>query len=323
MPGIPYYGGTATLQGQFETAYRTPPVSPNTQLLKFEKLTIGQDADLAEDDTINAAALPEKRDEMDSSASGTGTLRLCLNEIGWWLKLLWGAPVTTGAGPYVHTFTLNLLERPSALLELQVSNGSVSRYHRFLGMKLKELGFDVMEKKPDYTVNLMGAVEVKPFPTAAFDLTPSALYDKLVPCTKRANIYDVLNNSTLGDITKCPIKFDNDFEGYPLADGGEGMGCILLGRPTITGSMAALFTPGTAFDYALAHTSKKLVMETKDASGTYSMVITLPNIEFDRPKAQIETSKGLVVDGLAWRAHNAAGAAAPTIVLTNQVASYP
>ena len=322
MPGLVFNGATATLQGQRETAFRTAPTTPNTQLLKFDTVQFGHKAELSDNATITSQALLDKRDEQDIEGMMMGKHTLDLNDIGWWLALLWGNPTTTGTGPYTHTFTLGLATRPSALLELAFTDGVTARRHRLLGSCLDEKGWDVMESAATFTTKVMAAVEVRPFPATDFDTTPLPRFAIRRACTRQANIYDTLGASTLGDIAKCSINIKNDLTGYAVADGLEGLGQILLGVPSISGSMDALFINNTLMDHALANTSKKLVIVQKDSTGVASMTTTLPNIEFDRPTINIEQRKALVMSGLSWRAHNVAAAAAPTIVLVNDVATY-
>jgi hypothetical protein len=322
-----YHGRTSTLQGQFETTVRTAPVSPNTQLLKFSELDIGQDADLQDNPTINSQALMDKRTEMDHVVSGKGKHILCFNDIGWWLKLLLGAPTTSGAGPYVHTFTLGLADRPSALLEVALTENDAApstRFHRFLGNFMNALSWDVMEKDQSFQTELIGCVEVKPFPSTAFDVTPTARYPTSRACTKGGEVYDAANYgaSTLGKITKASARIFNDHEGYPLADGQEGFGHVQLGQPMIEGSLSALFENATLMDHALAGTSKALKLVSKSSDGLHSLKLDCANIEFDRPHIVIPTSKGLIADGIKWRAHHVDAAAAPTVVLTNATPNY-
>jgi len=322
-----YHGRSTTLQGQFETAFRTAPVAPATQLLKFSEIDIGQDADLQDNPTINNQALMDKRTEMDHVISGKGKHILCFNDIGWWLKLLWGAPVTSGAGPYTHTFTLNLTDRPSALLELALTENDAApstRYHRFLGLMLNAMSWDVLEKDQSFETELMGAVEVKPFPVAAFDVTPAARYPISRACTKGGEVYDGANYAatTLGRISKASVRIFNDLEGFALADGQEGYGHIQLGQPMIEGSLSALFENATLLDHALAHTTKGLKLVSKSSDGAHSLKLTCPNVEFDRPHIVVNTSKGLVADGIKWRAHHVDAAAAPTIELINATPDY-
>src|SRR3546814_18693020 len=74
------HGRTAKLRGQFEDAFRTVPDTPAMQELKFSEMTIGQNADLQDDPTINSAALLDKRDEMDSSAAASSKTILDFND---------------------------------------------------------------------------------------------------------------------------------------------------------------------------------------------------------------------------------------------------
>lgn len=317
-----YHGRTSTLAGQFATAFRTAPATPSTRLLKFSEIDIGQDADLAENPTINNQPLQDKRTDMNHVVSGRGKHILCLNDIGWWLKLLWGTPVTSGVGPFTHTYTLNLSDRPDALLELALTENDAApstRYHRFLGMMLNALSWDVLENDQNFETELIGAVEVKPFPVAPFAATPAARMATSRACTKGGEVFDGANYaaSTLGKISKASVRLFNDHEGFNLADGQEGYGYVQLGQPMIEGSLSALFEPGTLMDHSLAHTSRALRLVSKSGDAVHSLTLTCPNVEFDRQHVMIKTSKGLVADGIKWRAHHVDAAAAPTIVLVN------
>lgn len=322
-----YQGRTTTLAAQFATAFRTAPVTPNTQLLKFSTLDIGQDADLEDNPTINSQALMDKRTEMDHVISGKGKHILCLNDIGWWLKLLWGAPVTTGLGPYTHVFTLSLTDRLDALIELALTENDAApstRFHRYLGVLLNALSWNVMEKDQSFETELIGAVEVKPFPVTAFDVTPTARMPTSRACTKGGEVYDGASvaASTLGKISKASVRIFNDLEGFALADGLEGYGHVQLGQPMLDGSLSALFENATLMDHALAHTSKGLKLVSKSADGAHSLKLDCANVEFDRPHIVIPSSKGLIADGIKWRAHHVDAAAAPTITLINATATY-
>lgn len=314
-----YHGRTATLGVQTETAYRTAPGAPNVQLMKFSKVTMGREAELAEDSTINADPLMEKRDEMDSTGPISMESILCLNDIGTWLRMLLGPPVTTGTGTYTHTFTLNLDDRPSALFELAVSESSPStRFHRHLGVMLNSLEWDVRDAAQDIKAEFIGAIEVRPYPGSAFDASPTALRAKNRACSKNGRVWD--GTDPIGDVAKATVRFENDLEGQLLADGQEGFGYVLLGQPKVSGTMDVLFTPASLVDDALARTSKAMVLTSKNTAGTHTLTVNIPQAEFDVPRVAIETSKGIVVTGLNWMAHK--GGAPLTVVLVNGVASY-
>src|SRR3546814_14590432 len=140
---------------------------------------------------------------MDSSAYASGKHILDFNDCGWWLKLLCGAPVTTGTGPYTHVFTVTLDQRLSAMLEFVIGATGSEKFSQFLGMSLNELGWNVMAGDQSFTTGLIGAVEVKHFPTAVFDVAPAARYPPSRSYTKRGHISHVLNARTLGGITQA------------------------------------------------------------------------------------------------------------------------
>lgn len=321
MPGKVYHGRTAVLHHQFETAFRTPPGAPNTQLLKFEKLTMGRDAELPDDETINSDPLREKRDEQDSVAPVSLAARMCLNDMGTFLRMLLGAPVTTGpaSGIYTHVFTLNLTDRPSSLLELALTESTpTTRYHRHLGVMMNTLGWPLIDVNQRITAEMLGAVEVRPYPVAFFDPTPIAMRAMNAACKKAGKISD--GAASVGDIAAGAVQFSNDLEGQSLADGLEGFGAILLGQPAVTGSVDILFKPGELVDDALARTSKHLVLESKNAAGDNSLVVDIPSAELDVPRIVVETSKGIVVRGVGFRAHK--NVTPVTVTLRNAVAAY-
>ena len=59
----------------------------------------------------------------------------------------------------------------------------------------------------------------------------------------------------------------------------------------------------------------------KNKAGTNSLTLNIPNVEFDVPKREIKTSKGIVYD-LNYRAHYVAGADPVTATLVNTIATY-
>jgi len=311
-----YHGRATELLAQKESVFRTAPTPAAAYKVKFDTLNIKDDEDYVPDNTLNGSTLAEKRDISDSKFSAQMNSILCLNDIGFWLSLLWGAPATTGAGPFTHTFTLSLAERDSALLDL-VYKGNTAIYRRYLGFMLDEISWDVREGDQTMQMNFMGASQVLPNPTAAFDAAPTALA-KARACRKGGEIFDVSGGNTLGRVSAGKVNIKNNLEGYTLADGSTGPGIFLLGEPEITGEMTAMMHDGNLMQYAEDHTSRPLTLTVRD-NGTSSLALTLPAVEFDKPTQDIPSAKGLI-QTVAWRAHN--DAVAPTLTLINGVASY-
>lgn len=311
-----YHGRNSQLLLQRETQFRTAP-TPAAFLMKFSEFRIRDEEARVEDPTIKVTPLPEKRDESEESIAGTLSAILCLNDIGQWLSLLWGAPVTTGTGPYTHTFTLDLAERPTALLEF--GHLIKDEYPRYLGCAVNALAWSIKENEQNFSAEIMGATEVDPIPSAVFDAAPTQ-YAKDRACSKGGEIYDVQGASTLGHVSAGSIRIANNMEGMHLADGQPGYGAYDLGQPEITGEMTALWTDTSQlYDHQRDHVSRALTLISKNKAGDASLTVNIPNVEFDKPTREVTVSRGVVITA-PWRAHSNVTPA--TIDLVNSIATY-
>ncbi|MBI3771467.1 MAG: hypothetical protein HY272_01990 [Gammaproteobacteria bacterium] len=312
-----YKGGNSQLLLQRQLVARTAP-TPAAFKMKFLDLEISDSEPYAENNTIdNSSPLGAKLGDSDEAWTAKLNAPLDLNDIGQWLALLLGAPVTTGAGPYTHTFTLGLSDRPFALLDLGYTDAP--KYRRWLDTVINSISWNIAERDQNMSLDLAPAVEVVPRPSAVFHASPTSFAANRA-CKKAGNIYDVSGSNTLGRVTAANISISNNHESVHIADGLAGYGAHILGLPSISGSLTALFGSDSAvMDYMEGHTSKPLVLVSKNAAGDNSLTVNIANVEFDKPKHKVPTSKGLLID-TNWRAHS--GGAAPTIVLVNGIASY-
>lgn len=320
MPDV-RHGRVTQLLLQRQTQSRTAP-TPAAFLMKYNPgFEFGNDDDRQEDPTINNLILMEKMDAGDPAPSGNLPAILCLNDIGQWLSLLWGPPVTTGTGdPYTHTFTCSLDPRPFALLELAYLESGNERYEQWLDVVVNTLAWNVLDKAQSIQVGLMGAVQVDPAPSAVFDNAPTA-YAKDRAVSQQGVVADVIGSSTLGEIVEASVNINNDFEADRYGDGLPGIGAFLLGQPAITGTMRGVFdvSANNLFEHAQGNVSKALKLVSKNEAGDHSLTLNIPQIGFKEPKHKIESSKGLHVD-VDWYAH--ADASPPTIELVNGIDSY-
>ena len=310
-----YHGRNTKLLVQREVAFRTAPAAAAFDM-KFEEFEFNDELEFLADNTINANALAEKRDCDDVAFTGRLKSTLDLNDVGQWLTLLWGLPVTAGAGPYTHTFSLNLDERPTALMELAYQLTGADEFRRLLGCAVNTIQIPFKEGDKGMELGLMLSEMVSPNPGAVFDAAPTA-YAKNRVCHRSAEIISPTNS--LGRIVSGTVDITNDFEGKHVADGNEGYGVILLGQPGISGSLTALLFDGDLRDREEAHTSTDIRFTLSNEAGDNSLVMNFPNIEFDKPSHSVTTSKGLVQTA-NWRAHQGAGTL--EIVLTNGISTY-
>lgn len=307
-------GRNTELLFQFENTFRQAPTADAASLKFNEGLSFEPSIAYLDDPTVSADALAGKRDESDEAWSIKVPAIMCLNDIGYWLKLMLGNPSSTGSGTYTHTYTLDLAERPSALMEFGFLTANKRR--RWLGCKGQTLSWGVKDGDGNISMDLIGAVQELPHPGSAFDGSPTRLA-KDRACQAYGEISD--GGDTLGRVISTTIEIGCDHEGLSVADGNRGYGAIPLGLPYIKGSMRALLFDGSAMDYAEDHTSRSLTLINRNSAGDHSLTGNLPAVEFDKPSYTHNTSKGLIVE-LDWRAHS--DASAPTFVLVNGVADY-
>jgi hypothetical protein len=228
------------------------------------------------------------------------------------------ADIDVSATLSAHTFPINLDDRPSALTE--AGHFDTSKFHRFLGVKLNKLSWDVLNNDQSISGEVIAAVEVEPVPIAAFDAAPTS-YAQVRACSAGGKVWDG-SGATLGSVTGGTIAADNNMTPYELADGQEGYGLIDQGELLLSGTLKTVFDGAGAYALARAGTSSRLRLVSSALSGTdtFSLAVDLPAVEFSEKKSPIDGKSGLFAE-LGWQAHESSGVL-PTVVLVNDVAGY-
>ena len=113
-------GANSKLHMAVETTYGTPPAS-GFHKLPFVSSGLGDEQNLIESDLLGLGRepLPPTRDVVNNE--GDVVVPVDLRNFGYWLKLLFGVPTTTGNAPdYVHTFTSGAPALPSMAIEIRL-----------------------------------------------------------------------------------------------------------------------------------------------------------------------------------------------------------
>jgi hypothetical protein len=111
------YGANAQLLGKFETVYGTPP-SGNYIKFPFVSSDLGSEQGLIASDLLGQGRDPSQPIRDVIRVEGNVVVPVDLRNFGHWLKALFGAPTTTGTGPYTHTFVSGAASLPSLALEV-------------------------------------------------------------------------------------------------------------------------------------------------------------------------------------------------------------
>jgi len=122
----------------FETTYGTPPVNGFTRM-PFASTTLG-----AEQPLLNSELPGYGRDPlapiMDAvTADGDVIVPLDADAFGFWLKTAFGAPTTTGTGPWTHEFQSGSWTLPS--MSIETGMPEVPRHAMYSGCVLDQIIF--------------------------------------------------------------------------------------------------------------------------------------------------------------------------------------
>lgn len=302
---------------QYQTTSRTLPTPVGAKVLPFTSYSVGRDPKRQANGTLNNSPLGNKSDAGNPIVAGQLQSILDLRTIGYLLKLLLGQPVTTGAGPYVHTFPIDLNARPYALLEL--GEYDINKYWRVLDAHLNKLAWDVTNNDQNITADFLAGEEVEPIPTVVFDPAPTSV-TSFRSCSASGVVSDGAG-ATLGQVVDGKIEINNNMAPQELANGVAGYGIFPVGEMVFSGSLKCVFDGASAWDLARAGTSTRLKLTTAATIGanTFSLVVDMPYVELMEKAVPKAGRSGLFAD-VSWKAID--GATLPTVVLTNDVVSY-
>jgi hypothetical protein len=190
--------------------------------------------------------------------------------LGYWLKFMFGDPVTTGVGPYLHTYTPKN-DNPSASLQGGFSDKDL--YFLWDGVKVNSAQFQfVTNQELQATMSLVGREETSSGTT--LDNTPVENNFRKFQA-KQVNFK--LNGSTIATATECTLNIDQgiDTEQYTLSSNGRRVEAP-EGMLDINGTAKLLFRDLTYYNLALNNT--EFSIEITATNGTDTFTVTLPEV---------------------------------------------
>jgi len=249
------------------------------------------------------------------SVTGSGVFPLDTIYIGYLLKALFGAPVTTFPDPkYIHTFKRGLTA-PS----IQVIDGysSISEYRKFSGVKITGMDFKfVKNEEMKVTVNFSGAREDD-------DQTDRSVTIEVSDGFGANAITIDEGGSGLADIRefnlsiKSPVDEENGF----TLDGNEYRSILVESGFEVFGNMRLLYKDVTLYNKAKNFTTSSLNVAL--TSGTNKLRFLMDEVKYSRSNLDPQ-GKGPVVLPLEFMAFYKEGANGTSlqIELENDKTSY-
>lgn len=296
----------------FEQAFRTPPDIPGAVVVPINGYSVRGSRAKNNADTITGTRNPVMPFDGNLDVSGQVTVPVDSCAFWYWLTAAFGAPETTGTGPYTHTFTVGDTQ-PSMILENRFATTPVS-YAACAGCKVGSLSISVGgDGELTAGLDIMGATEeFSPSPYQA-DPTPLSL--------KRLNNFQASVKEGgqvlgIGTAMNFDINFNLDGDGYVIGGGGV-RGDIPEGLLSISGSMTCLFTDMTLLNKAM--TSEETSLEiTFDGGADSRLTFAFNEVQFSRQTPGVDGPQGIRLE-LPWQAYldDHAGGSALVVTLTN------
>lgn len=307
-------GARAQLLMAKESVYGTPPAS-GYRRMPFATTTLGQEQPLIENELLGYGRdpLPPSRDAI--TADGNVVVPVDAQGIGHWLTGLLGAPVTTGAGPYTHTFQSGGYTLPSYAIEK--GTPEVPRFEMFAGCNV-----DFIEFQAERRGSLQATVGV-----VAQGMTPATTTGGGTPSDLTLTRFGHFNGAVkrdgvaIGSIVSMSMRYTNNLDRIEVirADGKiDGADPSIA---ALTGQIVVRFADTVLHDQAADGDPCELELSWVIDAET-SLTLTAHAVYLPQVRNGIDGPGGIqnTFDYQAARA--ASPARMLTAVLVNDVASY-
>ncbi len=308
------HGARAQIALAFESTYGTAPVSGYTKM-PAASISLGSGQPLIDSELIGYGRdpLPPIKDAV--TVDGNAVVPIDVDGVGYWLKLLLGAPTTTGTSPKTHTFVSGGLTLPSASIE--IGNPEVPSFRMYSGVRADTLQVTMQRTgNLQATFGLVGQGESEAGATAAG--SPAALtvqrFGHFQGAIKRDGV-------SLGNITSGDFTYSNGLDRIETIRADGKIDGADPGIASLKGKISTRFADTTLKVQAQNGTPCELEFSwVIDASR--SLKITAHAVYLPVPKVEIAGPSGIMAD-YDWQAALATSPARMmTAVLVNSVAAY-
>ena len=279
------YGANAALLLKRETAYGTQATG-NYVRMPFNRCSLGSEQGLIDDPVLGYGRDPRAPLQDVINDEGDIVVPVDPRYLGFWLTGLLGDPVTTGTGPYTHTFVSGAADLPSYSIEVGLSQ--VPAFFMHTGVKLNSIALEFARSgAAAATINAIAQGETRNGTSQGGTPTTLAFsrISQFQGSIKRAG-------SPVGNLTAGSLTYSNNLEKIETirADGR-----IDGADPTIaalTGRIDVRFADTTLIDLASNGTPVDLEFAYTLSAGA-SVVFTAHEVYLPKPKLAVEGPGGV------------------------------
>jgi hypothetical protein len=280
------YGWNSRLLLGFESLYGQAPASGDYYQIPFISSSLDSEQGLIESSVLGQGRDPSAPFQDVINVDGDLVVPMDLRYIGLWLTALFGAPSTTGAGPFSHEFHSGQISLPSLTLEMGLPE--VPEYLRFSGVRANTLALNFQRSgEAQATVGLMGQSET--VATTTIDATPAELiYSRFSQFQGSVT----RGGQPLADVTSASLTYSNNLERIEtIRDDGK-VEAIDPGMSALTGSISVRYGNSELMDLARSGTPIDLELAyTIDAEK--QIRITAHEVYLPKPKRSISGPGGI------------------------------
>ena len=301
----------------FETTYGSDPGSPAAIQIPYVSESLSGTREQNVSDVINGTRNPSRPFQGNTDVGGDITVPVDKRYFGYWLKALLGAPTTTGAGPYTHTYKINDTNcLPSMVIQKDMSD--IPRFYKYNGVKVASMSMSIGGSGELLaTFSLVGATVADS--ASDYDATPTThSYEQYRQLDAAVNE----GGSASSEFTSIDIDMNNNLDTDVFTIGGGGTRSSLPeGKMSLTGSGVILYDNQTLYDKAKNATETSI--EAVFTRGSESLTIDFNEVEYGLQDPQVGGNEGLVLN-LDFQAYDDDDAANSAVVVTliNDISSY-
>ncbi len=307
-------GANAIMAAAFETTYGTPPAS-GYKKLPFVSSALGEEQNLIESDLLGLGREPLPPSKDVANNEGDVVVPVDLRNFGYWLKLLLGAPTTTGTGPYTHTYVSGALALPSMAIEIGLPD--VPSYGMNFGVRANTMTIQMQRSGLlNATMGLIAQGETRSASSGAGTPSEAAIerFSQGLGEIKR-------NGVALGNIVSAELTYSNNLDKVEVI---RPDGRIEDAEPAMVatnGNVVVRFADTTLLDQAVDGTACELSFGW-EIDPDRSLLFTLHEVYLPRPKLSVSGPGGVQATFAFQAAKDSTLQKTMTVVLVNDVPTY-
>lgn len=311
-------GSNARAVGVFETTPGAVPVAASDWFtIPFVSHGLGEERGLIESDLLGQGR--EMQDPTPDVATNDGDIVVPVDarNFGRFLRLFFGDPVTTGAGPYTHVFKSGSQALPSMAIEIgspEVPAFSVNRGARGNQLRIALARSGLLNA----TCSLICIGETELTNATVGKANPAELQTLRFPQATGSVKKDGV---ALGSVVAADFTYSNNLEKVDTIQEDGRIEDSDPGMSQMTGSVTVKFKDKTLLAAASTNPPTPVELSFGWKVGAFTLIFTVPRVFLPKPKRPI-TGPGGIQAQFNWQSAKGAAGNSVIVTLVNDVEAY-